>query len=503
MKTVPPENYDPPEPERFTDVGNARRLVALHGAELRYVPSWGTWLVWDGRRFERDHRCAVTEKAKSVARALVREALAEPDPDRRKTAVRWAMQSEGAGRIRAMIELARSHPGVPVMPDELDHNPWLLNVENGTLDLRASVLRPHDPADLLTKLAPVAFDSGAECPQWMTFLGQILPDADVRAFLQETVGYCLTGRTTEQKLFFAYGSGANGKSVLQRVLLSLLGEYGRQSEPDLLLSRDSAHPTGVADLQGARLVLSSEIEEGRRLAEATVKQLTGSDRVKARLMHQDFFEFEPTHKLFIAANHRPIIRGTDHAIWRRLRLIPFTVTIPDSEQDRGLAERLEAELPGILRWAVDGCRRWQQDGMSEPDAVRMATAEYREEMDLLGGFLSEKCVAMEVATASAHDLYRAYTDWCDENGERAVTQRRFGMSLTERGFDRQRMGASMRWHWLGIGLLTGQTDPTDPTDPDSVLQSPMCAYVREPQSKGRKGLLGLSEQENLPFKDSE
>jgi putative DNA primase/helicase len=453
----------PPPKERFTDLGNALRLVREHGTEIRYVGQWGSWLVWDGRRWERDHAGNVHELAKASVASMWRELATIDNPDRREAQAKWAVRSEGAARIEAMVRLARTDPRVAVGPDDLDADPWALNALNGTVDLRTGLLRPHDPAALHTKVASVQYLLDAQAPRFHQFLEAIVPDPDVRVFLQRAVGYSLTGLTTEQVLFFAHGSGANGKSTLFETLLALLGDYGRHSDPELLLAKGGdVHPTGVADLMGARLVVSSEIEEGRRLAEATVKQLTGGDRIKARYMRQDFFEFTPTHKLFLHANHRPIVRGTDHAIWRRLRLVPFTVTIERSDQDPHLAARLEGELPGILNWALAGARDWIHGGLTEPLAVQAASDDYRADMDILGAFLADRCVQFPYAQVTAEHLYRAYTDWCDENGERPITQRRLGMSLTERGFDRAKSTTTRRWQWTGLGLAAEEATTLDP-----------------------------------------
>ncbi len=481
---------------KLTDVGNAARLVDAYGQDFRYVANWGTWLVWDGRRWKRDGKGKIVEAAKAVARNLWREVASEPDATRRKDLARWAGQSEGANRIDAMVRLARSAPTVAIEPEELDSHPWLLNVANGTLDLefRKGGLRPHRREDLLTKLAPVVHDEDerASCPTWLRFLEQILPDRDVRTFVQDAVGYALVGVTTEHVLFFSYGTGANGKTTWAQTMLALFGDYGRQAEPDLLLANREAHPTGVADLVGARFVVSTEIDDGRRLAEATVKRLTGGDRLKARFMRQDFFEFEPTHTLFLVANHRPIVKGTDHAIWRRLRLIPFTVTIPPEDQDHNLGEKLQSELPGILLWALVGCRRWQTSGLSAPPAVMLATDSYRAEMDVLGSFLEENTVVMEGAYVAAADLYRAYQDWCEANGERVASQRRFGAALTERGFERCQYGPERRWHWFGLGLLNPRTE----LNPPFPITDRTRARDRQTGSTGSEGFTG-SQQERL------
>jgi putative DNA primase/helicase len=461
---------DETEQERFTDVGNARRLVRDHGQDLRWVPTWSTWLAWDQKRWRPDTKGEVVQRAKRVAAALWEEAAAANDSERRKQAGRWAMQSESAQRIEAMIRLARTEPGIPVEAGELDADPWLLNTTTGTLDLRTGQLQPHRRSDLITKITAAGYNSTAECPAWERFLEQVVPDEDVRSFLQRAVGYALTGLTNEHALFFFHGAGANGKSTFLRTLLTVLGDYGRQAEPDLLLAKRDAHPTGVADLFGARLVVSSEIEDGRRLAEGTVKQLTGGDVLKARFMRQDFFEFSPTHTLFLAANHRPVVRGTDHAIWRRLHLVPFTVTIPAEDQDIALGERLKGEMAGVLRWAVAGCLEWRARGLASPLAVQLATSSYRADMDQLGAFIDERCVVLDGAVVPAAQLYEAYQTWTHENGERVTTQRELGVALSERGFDRRKHGSKRRWHWFGIGLQA-EAEPMNPPDPESRLSA--------------------------------
>jgi putative DNA primase/helicase len=262
----------------------------------------------------------------------------------------------------------------------------------------------------------------------------------------------LTGDTGEQCLLILHGSGANGKSVLLEVLGSMLGAYAKQAAPDLLLAKtQDRHPTEIADLFGSRLVTAIETSEGRRLAEALVKQMTGGDKMKARFMRQDFFEFDATHKLWLATNHKPQVRGTDYAIWRRIRLIPFEVTIPKEEQVKGLAGKLLAEeAPGILAWMVRGCLSWQRQGLAPPSKVTEATEAYRKEMDVLQGFLDEKCVIHPTAQATASALFKAYQSWCEEAGEQAETQQSFGSRLTERGFIREKKGTI---EWYGIGLL--------------------------------------------------
>lgn len=451
---VPPPDFEAPPAdhlaEHLTDTGNARRLVKDHGHELRYVSTWASWLTWDGRRWRRDTKGEATQRAKKVADSLWDDARKLTDTKLRQNAFRWAHNTESAGHIDAMVRMARTEPGISVDPDELDAHPWLLNVTNGTIDLRTGHLRPHDPRELLTKLAPVTHDPSARCPRWTAFLEQILPDPDVRTFVQRWAGYCLTGSVAEHKIVFAFGAGANGKSTLLNVLAHVLGDYARQAPPDLLMRRrDDPHPTGLADLQGARLVLATETAQGRNLDEALVKRLTGGDNIKARFMAKDFFEFAPTHKLVVATNHRPGIAGTDHGIWRRIRLVPFDIVIADEHQDRQLEHKLTLEADGILRWALDGCLDWQRDGLTEPNAVVAATADYRAEMDVLGDWISDCCVLVAGVNARAAQLFESYTRWCEAMGEHAMSQRKLGGALRERGLHSRTSNGVI---WDGIGL---------------------------------------------------
>lgn len=438
----------------LTDMGNAERLADRHGAQLRYVQAFRRFYVWDGSRFRPDDTGRAEQLAKDTVRSIYSEASLAPDSPSRTKIASHGVGSERATRIRAMLDVVRSEQGIGVRPEELDRDPWKLNVANGTIDLRTGVLHPHDPADLITKLSPVAYDPGASCPTFESFLDRVMGgNDDLIRFLQRAAGYTLTADIREQVLFFFYGTGANGKTTFLNTLLAVLGEYGRQADPELLVSkRGDVHPTGVADLAGARLAVCTEVEQGKRLAEALVKQLTGGDRIKARFMRGDFFEFEPSHKLLLAANHKPVIRGIDHAIWRRILLIPFNVTIPDAEQDKDLPGKLRDELPGILAWAVRGCLTWQQIGLAPPDEVRVATNTYRAEMDTIGDFIAERCTVGDGERVMSKDVYSAYTDWCEGNGERPLSQRALGMRLAERGFQGTKDHAG-RW-WEGLSIPT-------------------------------------------------
>lgn len=443
---------DAKETYNLTDMGNAKRLVARHGHDLRYCHPWSKWLVWNGRRWIKDATAEVIRRAKDTVTQIYAETAQAFDDEARKAIARHAIRSESEARIKSMINLAESE--LPVLPEDLDADKWLLNCANGTLDLRTRELRPHQREDLITKIIDVEYDPNAKCPTWLAFLDRIMAgNVDLIYFLQRSVGYTLTGNTSEQCLFFLHGCGANGKSTLINTIGKLMGDYGLQTPTEtLMVKKGDGVNNDIARLKGARFVSAVETEEGRRLAEVLVKQLTGGDIITARFLHAEFFEFRPTFKLWLAANHKPVIRGTDNAIWRRIRLIPFNVTIPEAERDKELPEKLKTELPGILAWAVEGCVAWQVEGLDPPDEVRLATQGYREEMDVLAGFLAECCVVAEYRKAAASDLYAAYVKWCEANGERIQSQRAFGMRLTERGFVRLR-GTAGRHVWEGLGLV--------------------------------------------------
>jgi len=480
---------DLPEETRNTDMGNAARLVYWYGDSLLFCHPWGKWLVWDGRRWKADDTAAVARMAKATVRRIYAEAESHSSRKDRKDTATWAMRSEANQRINAMIKLAECE--VPILPNQLDADPWLLTVANGTLDLRTGELLGHDPDRLNTKLVEVAYDRGADCPLWLQFLGEIMAgDETMIRFLQRGVGYSLTGDTSERCLFILYGCGANGKTTFLEVIRALLGDYALRTPTEtLMMKRSGSIPNDVARLKGARFVSASESEEGRRLAESLIKDITGGDTISARFLRAEWFDFTPECKVWLATNHKPEIRGTDKAIWDRVRLIPFEVVISDVEQDKQLADKLVGELPGILAWAVEGCLAWQRDGLGMADKVKKATAAYRSEQDVLGEFIEDCCIEGGDKEALASDLYAVYKDWGGD-----LSQRRFGLALRERGYEKGRHPSTRRILWRGIGLSSVTlTETSKPYEPDSTITEPVLEPIGDNKGKGSEGYEGYED----------
>ena len=353
-------------------------------------------------------------------------------------------------------EIVRSEPSIPGTPDAFDTNVWVLNCPNGQLDLRTGTLSEHRREDYITKLCPVEYGADAICPTWLATLDTCLNhNSELIDYLQRFVGYCLTGNASEQVLNIWHGTGANGKSTILNALMDILGlDYAMKANTNLLLRRRNPdHPTGLTDLHGKRLVACIESDDGRCLAEALVKELTGGDPIRARRMRENFWQFTPTHKIVLACNHRPAVQGMDHGIWRRLKLIPFTVVIPDEERDKDLPAKLRHEYPGILAWAVCGCFEWQRHGLGEPTAVAEATAVYRGGENVLENFFHENCIIAPEATVKAADLLAAYKNW---SGERDLTTRKLTRMLTEAEIGVKSYTSNGLWY-RGVGLSANGT----------------------------------------------
>lgn len=441
---------------RATDVGNADRLVAAADGRIRYVHAWGRWIVYhDGRWIIDTADTLVTEAAKQVPRAMFARA-ANLSGDARDDLWKWAKRSETATRVAAMIRLARGIDGVLVEHTDLDRNPWLLNVTNGTIDLRTGELRDHDPDDLLTMQAPVRFDQDADAPLWRKCVEQWQPDPEVRAYLQRACGSGITGHPLEH-FFVNLGEGANGKGKFFGALARVLGDYYVVPHKSLLVvQRHDQHDTVKADLFRTRMAVCAETEQGARLDESKIKDLTGGDPLRARRMREDPWPFLPTWTMFLHTNYRPHVRGTDEGIWRRTRLIPWTVTIPAAERDDQLADKLAAETSGILNWLIHGCLEWQRHGLADPEQVTTATASWRGDEDIIGRWLADCTIKGESYAATARSLHESHEQWSAANGERPLSAKALGMELDRRGYDsarerRQRV-------WVGLGLLTADEE---------------------------------------------
>lgn len=435
----------------LTEYGNAERLVKLHGRDLRYCHAWHKWYVFDGVRWVEDATADVVRMGKATVRNVYHEAAEASDAKARTMVADWARKSERAAAITAMMKLAESEPDIPVQPHDLDSDHWVLNSLTGTVDLRTGRQRPHCRADLITKLAPVEYNPAAECPRWNRFLAEVFePHPDVIPFIQRAVGYSLTGDTREECLFLMYGTGRNGKGTFIKTVAAILGDYaGTADFSTFVAKRDEGPRDDIANMRGKRFVSAQESREGAALAESLLKWLTGGDVVRARRLYENSYEFEPTHKIWLATNHKPIIHGTDTAIWSRIKLIPFEVSF-EGREDRTLKGALLEELPGILAWAAKGCLEWQAHGLEFPESVLRATAEYRNESDQIGRFTEECCIVGEYATARGGQLYAAYRRWAEAGGEDVLTQTAFGRRLVERGIQKGHSNKGAVYNGIGL-----------------------------------------------------
>lgn len=368
-----------------------------------------------------------------------------PNPDYLK----WARSSQRRTMQKNLLAIATS--SLEVKHAELDADPYLLNLENGTLDLRTGKIRPHRPGDLLTKIAPVHYEEAAVCPRFMAFLNRIFADdQELIRFMQKALGYSLTGAVTEQVFFLCYGTGANGKSTLMELVSLALGDYALAAPPGLLLAKKhDGHPTDIADLFGSRFTHTSEVKTDAKFDEQRIKSFTGGDTLKARRMREDFWAFQPTHKIWVSTNHKPEVQDSSHGFWRRVRMIPFTVTIPEKEKDPHLLRKLRAELPGILNWMIAGCLAWQAEGLGTCVAVEKATADYRAESDSMADFVEERCDCGAAYEVQSTVLYQAYVAWANTRKERPESIKAFGERIRELGY-RPRKASTM--FYVGLRL---------------------------------------------------
>lgn len=447
-----------PERELRTELGNARRIVRLHGKDMRYSAARG-WVIWDGKRWKPDDTGEADRRSQSAIVSMLDEAKTMGASEDAESLVKWAIKSQKAGVIEASLRLARTQAAVAVTPAAFDRHPYLLNVENGTLDLRTGAIREHRQEDLITKLCPVKYDASAFSPLWQQTVERFLPDPEIRSFVQRYLGSCLTGDPSDQAFAVFCGGGGNGKTTILETATRLLGDYYVGTPfSTLTAKRDQSGSTAdLASLAGARFVLAAEPPERITLNASTVKYLTGGDTITARLLYRDFFSFVPEFKLALMTNYRPNIEENSHAIWRRVHLVPFDVRISDNERVEGFKERIwEEGREGAFRWLVEGCMQWQTERLSPPDAIRAANAEYRSEEDEFGSFLEEKTAEIAGSVTRASALVSAYNKWAKENGADGMSAKALAGKLRQRGLrNRKSHGVTV---WVGIAMRPDETE---------------------------------------------
>lgn len=432
----------------------ARILAREHRDKLRHVHGLG-WHHWDGRRWAEDPGSVhATRAVLDTVLAAKHRAVDEHDRDLGKDAERC----ESAAGIDGVLRIAAALEPFACTADQLDANPYLLNCANGTLDLETGTLRPHDPNDLITRCAAADYGQAAAGTRWDAFLEQVLPDEDVRAYLQRLAGLALSGSVLEHILPILTGQGRNGKGVWYTTLSAALGDYAISAEPELLMHRgEAAHPTGTMDLMGRRFAVCSENDRDRRLAEAQMKYLTGGDTIRARRMYRDFIEFKPSHTVFLVTNHLPKVSGDDPAIWARLRVIPFDVVIPEDDQDPHLPDKLRAELGAVLAWAVSGWQEYQQRGLDAPEAVLAATAQYQHEADAVARFIDDECEIGPGRSSTTEPLYTRWQVWAVREQIPPLSKKLFGSALDRHGFIARKGTGGTRYR-QGIQLIAKPQD---------------------------------------------
>ncbi|WP_367433323.1 DNA primase family protein [Streptomyces celluloflavus] len=445
-----------PVPERHRGhLRIAKRFVAEHADRLRHVHGIG-WFRWDGARWAVDEKRADVEAAVATVKAALGE-LDRLDGPERTALFMDVRKAESATGIDGMVRIASALPPISTASKRLDADPYLFNTPTSTVNLHTGIVRANDRADLLTKVAggPLAPEHNAE---WQTFLARILPDEDVRSFVQRLFGYAMLGKVTEHVMPIFTGTGANGKGTLRDALMSAFGDYAIEVDPAILMeSKHERHGAFKMRLRGARLAFCSETEKGRRFAEATMKRLVGGDPIEANLMHRNPITFDPAHTLVMLTNFLPQVSGDDPAIWRRILIVPFDVTIPETDRDPGLPDRLKNAAPAVLTWAYEGWHDYQRQGLNPPEAVRARTAAYQADSDTLARFLDERAITNPHSTVKARDLFSAWSRWCAENGEQPGNEAAFAESMKKRGHDKTRRAAGQ--FYLGL-MLAGTDDDT-------------------------------------------
>jgi len=439
--------------EFATDGGNAQRLIRLHKKNIKYCHTFKKWMFWDSHRWKIDGDGSAYRFCDDVIKEIYTEAGACVDSKDRQEWAKFAIRSDSGRGYRDMLFLASFNRAIAITSELLDVNSWLLNTQNLTIDLKTFEAREPSREDFITKTIGTSYDRAAKCPLWTKFIDRIFAgDEELIAYIKRAVGYCLTGSMAEQVFFFCHGDGSNGKSKFLAVLRGLLGDYAKQADfSTFLIQRNEKIRNDLASLAGARVITAIEAEEGSRLSMSVIKAWTGGDPITARFLFGENFTFQPTGKLWLAANNRPAISERNHAAWRRVQLIPFNVTIPEEEQDKELEPKLLKELPGILNWALEGLADYLKVGLKTPPAVQVATAKYRKENDSLEEFLSECCDIAKLKVCKNTDLYGAYLNFCGMSGLKYLSHPKFSPELSQRpGIESTRTKHGITW--TGIDL---------------------------------------------------
>ena len=443
--------------DHLTDLGNAQRLIKSYGPDLRFCYPWDRWLIWDEKRWVKDETGEIDRLGKKVVQQMYKDAIEKEDREERKLLVNFALKCESESRLNAMAKLARSEPGVPILTDDLDQDVWLLNVLNGTIDLRTGELGHHRREDHITKIIKTEYLPEAECPFWLGHLKKIMGEnQSLVDFLQKALGYSLTGNTDERVFFILWGEAFNGKTVTVETITELLGDYALAVPTDtLFMKRNESIPNDIARLKGIRFASCSEGEKNRRLAEALIKKMTGGNKQTARFLFCEWFDFIPSYKLFFETNHKPKVNPDDQAVWDRVRLIPFNVRISEEERVRKeeLMDRFRKEYPGILAWMVKGCLLWQKEGLGIPVEVREATEEYRKEQDYLSDFIKENCQLGAKKTILVDHLYHIFRRWMEHTEIDTPSERVFTMKMKALGYKSRKITSGEhrnKYEWAGL-----------------------------------------------------
>ena len=438
---------------RITDLRNSDNFSIKYKKQLIYCQPWNNWLIYSEGKWKIESRRETQELAKKVIMDYYKEASEILEDKARLNLIKEAMKCESQRAIRAMIELATS--SIAKVPEDFDQDPYILNFKNGTMDLKTMGWRDHKAEDMLTKITNISLKPKEECPKWAAFLDKIFEgNKNLIDYLQTALGYSLTGDIGEQCMFILYGIGANGKSTFINVIYHLLGDYAINSPFSTFLNKGKGAdniPNDLARLRGARFVTAIEAPGERRFNEALLKTITGTDPITARFLRQEYFDFYPECKIWLATNHKPIVREFSLGFWRKIRLIPFTVTIPEEERILHYDNILLEEKEGIFNWVLEGYMKWKEEKLKTPEEIEEATAEYKSSMDVLAEFIEQCCIESHRAQIATKELYKVYKNWCDENDEKPVVKRSFGRQLAERGYKSIYISRGERG-WGGIAL---------------------------------------------------